>query len=135
MHDWLTFELQRRVNHPFDYVAKMLADSTVLEAGLTLGLDGEGLLVLQAPFRPASFPYEQALHAPAVLTSNRGRRVALVRFEVMAWSDDATSLALRPLSTRPDHWTSHHIQHYFTLGHLGVDAVAHIVAEQTAAIS
>jgi hypothetical protein len=133
MHDWLTFELQRRINQPFDYATKMLADSTILDAGLTLGLDGEGLLSLQAPFRPASFPYEHALHAPAVLTSSRGRRVALIRLEITAWSDDATALALRPLSTRPDHWTAHHIQHYFALAHLGADVIAHLGASETAA--
>jgi hypothetical protein len=88
---------------------------------------------LQAPFRPAAFPYEDALHAPAVLTSSHGRRVALVRLEVTAWSDGATSLAMRPLSTRPDHWSAHRMQHYFELGHLAADAIAHVVSEETAA--
>ena len=133
MHDWLTFELQRRVNQPFDYAGKALADSAVLDTGLTIGLDELGLLVLQAPFRTAPFPYEHALQAPAVLTSSRGRRVAAVKLEVTPWSRDATALALRPLSTRPDHWSSRRMQHYFALGHLGVDAVARILAEETAA--
>ena len=133
MHDWLTFELQRRVNEPYDYASKALADSTVLDTGFTLELGEPGLLVLQAPFRPAAFPYEGALHAEADLTSNRGRRVALVRLELTAWSDDATALALRPLSTRPDRWSPYRMRHYFALGHLAVDRIAHIVATETAA--
>ena len=133
MHDWLTFELQRRVNQPFDYATKALADSTVLDAGLTLRLDERGLFVLETPFRPARFPYEGALHAQAALTTRRGRRIALVLIEVTAWSDDATTLALRPLSTRPDLWGARRMRHYFELGHLAADAIAHVVAAETAA--
>ena len=131
MHDWLTFELQRRINQPFDYAGKALADSTVLDTGLTLDFDEHGLLVLDAPFRPASFPYENALHAPAMLTSSHGRRVAIVRLEVTAWSDDATALALRPLSSRPDHWGARRMRQYFALGHLAADTIAHLIAAET----
>ena len=134
MHDWLTFELQRRINQPFDYASKALADSTVLDAGLTLGLGEHGLFGLDTPFRPAPFPYEGALHAHAGLTSGHGRRVALVLIEVTAWSDDATALALRPLSTRPDRWGAHRMRQYFELGHLAADAIAHVVATETAAM-
>ena len=42
---------------------------------MTLPLESDGLIVLQAPFPPAPFPYENTLQAPAVLTSSRGRRV------------------------------------------------------------
>jgi hypothetical protein len=133
MHDWLTFELQRRVNEPYDYATKALADSAALDAGVTLDLDEHGLLVLEEPFRPAAFPYEHALHGQAVLTTKRGRRVAPLRLELTAWSEDATALALRPLSARPDRWSPHRMQQYFQLGHLAADGVAHIVAAETAA--
>ena len=132
MHDWLTFELQRRVNHPFDNVRRALKNPQTLEAGMTIGMESAGLFTLPAPFREASYPYDNALHAPGVLTSNHGHRIALIRLEISAWSDNATALALRPLSTRPHHWHPRRMQHYFALGHLAADAVAHIVHEESA---
>ena len=126
----ITFELQRRLNQRDDYVRKALSDPVQLIAGMTAALGEDGLFVLQAPFRPASFPYEEALHAPGVLTSNRGRRIALVRLEISAWSDDATALSLRPLSSRPDHWSARHIEHYFTLGHAAADLVMRMIHDE-----
>ena len=106
MHDWLTFELQRRVNQPFDYASKALADSAVLDAGLTLGLD-DTVSRVETPFRPAPFPYEHGAHATPVLTRTTApRRVRPV--EVTPWSDDATAwrqTALepaRPLGLAPN---------------------------------
>ena len=128
--DGITFELQRRINQPEDQVRKALSDPTELVAGMTkaLGDDGNaGLLVLEAPFRSAAFPYEDALHAPAVLTSNRGRRVALVLFEISAWSGDTTALSLRPLTGRPDRWGARRIEQYFTLAHEAADTVMRII--------
>ena len=132
MHDWLTFELQRRVNQPFDSVCRAMKNPQTLDQGMTLGLESEGLFTLQAPFREGSFPYENALLAPGVLTSSHGHRIALIRLEITAWSDEATALALRPLSTRPDHWHPRRMRHYFALAHLAADAVAHIVHEESA---
>ena len=132
MHERLTFDLQRRVNQPFDSVRRAMKNPQTLDAGLTIGLHRAGLFTLQAPLREASFPYENALHAPGVLTSSHGHRVALVRLEITAWSDDATALSLRPLSTRPDHWQPRRLQHYFALAHLAADAVAHVVHEEVA---
>jgi hypothetical protein len=132
MHDWLTFELQRRVNQPFDGVRRALKNPQTLDTGMTIGLESEGLFTLQAPFREASFPYENALHAPGVLTSSHGHRIALIRLEITASSEEATSLALRPLSHRPDHWHPRRLQHYFAAGHLAADAVAHILQEEAA---
>jgi hypothetical protein len=132
MHDWLTFELQRRVNQPFDSVRRAMKNPQALDAGMTIGLESEGLFTLQAPFREASFPYENALHAPGVLTTSHGHRIALIRLEITAWSDEATALALRPLSTRPDHWHPRRLQHYFATGHLAADAVARMLHEEAA---
>jgi hypothetical protein len=128
--DPITFEVQRRLNQREDYVRKALSDPDRLVAGMTAALDDDGLFVLQAPFRPASFPYEDALHAPAVLTSSRGRRVAIVRLEVCAWSNDATALSLRPLAGRPDRWSARHIEHYFTLAHSSADTVSRMIREE-----
>jgi hypothetical protein len=128
--DRITFELQRRINQPEDHVRKALSDPIQLIAGMTTALgDGgdAGLLVLQAPFRPAAFPYEDALHAPAVLTSNRGRRIALVQLEISAWSNDATALSLRPLSGRPDRWGARRVEQYFTLAHEAADTVMRMI--------
>jgi hypothetical protein len=126
----ITFEVQRRLNQRPDYIRKALSDPSRLVAGMTAALGEDGLFVLEAPFRPASFPYEDALHAPAVLTSSRGRRVALVRLEVCAWSNDATALSLRPLAGRPDHWSARHIEHYFTLAHATADTVSGIIRDE-----
>lgn len=128
--DGITFELQRRINQPEDHVRKALSDPAYLVAGMTTALGQDGLLVLEAPFRPASFPYENALHAPAVLTSSRGRRVALVRLEITPWSHDATALSLLPLTSRPDRWSSRHIEQYFVLAHAGADAVMRIIRDE-----
>jgi hypothetical protein len=128
--DPITFEVQRRLNQREDYIRKALSDPARLVAGMTAALGEDGLFVLQAPFRPASFPYEDALHAPAVLTSSRGRRIAIVRLEVCAWSNDATALSLRPLASRPDHWTARHIEHYFTLAHACADTVSRMIREE-----
>jgi hypothetical protein len=128
--DPITFELQRRLNQPEDHVRKALADPYRLVAGMTEPLAHDGLFVLQAPFRPAPFPYENALHAPGVLTSIRGRRIALVLLEICAWSNNATALALRPLSGRPDHWSARHIEHYFALAHAAADTVMRLVREE-----
>jgi len=128
----ITFEVQRRLNLPEDHIRKALSDPEVLVAGMTTALGADGLFVLEAPFRPASFPYEDALHAPAVLTTSRGRRIALVRLEISAWSDDVTGLALRPLSGRPDRWGVRRIEHYFALAHDGADAVMRIICDEVA---
>jgi hypothetical protein len=126
----ITFEIQRRLNQREDYVRKALSDPSRLVAGMMAALGDDGLFVLEAPFRPASFPYDDALHAPAVLTSNRGRRIAIVRLEVCAWSNDATALSLRPLASRPDHWSARHIEHYFTLAHPAADTVSRLIREE-----
>lgn len=128
----ITFEVQRRINLPEDHIRKALSDPQELVAGMTAALGSAGLFVLEAPFRPASFPYEDALHAPAVLTSGRGRRVSLVRLEVSAWSADATGLALRPLSGRPDRWGARRIEQYFALAHDGADTVVRVIRDEVA---
>jgi hypothetical protein len=126
----ITFEIQRRINQRDDYVRKALADPAELVGGLTAPLGDDGLFVLEQPFRPASFPYEDALHAPAVLTSGRGRRVSIVLLEISAWSNDATALALRPLTGRPDRWSARRIEQYFTLAHAGADLVTRLIREE-----
>ena len=128
--DGITFELQRRINLREDYVRKALSEPAQLVEGMTTALgDGgdAGLFVLEAPFRPASFPYEDALHAPAVLTSMRGRRIAIVRLEVSAWSYEATALALRPLTGRPERWGARRIEQYFTLAHACADTTMRMI--------
>ena len=126
----ITFEIQRRINQPEDYIRKTLADPTELVAGLTAPVGEHGLFVLQAPFRPAPFPYEQALHAPAVITSGRGRRVSLVLLEISAWSNNATALSLRPLASRPDRWSTRRIEQYFGLAHAAADLVTRLIREE-----
>jgi hypothetical protein len=128
--DGITFELQRRINEPEEHVRKALSDPTLLLAGMTTALGADGLFVLEAPFRPGAFPYEDALHAPAVLTSSRGRRVAIVRLEISAWSDDATALSLRPLAGRPDRWGARRIEQYFTLAHAAADTVMRSIRDE-----
>ena len=126
------FEFQRHVDQPFERVRRALSSPTILNAGLTFGFGAEGLLVLGAPFRPAPVPLEHALQAPAVLTTSRGRRVALVRLELAAGPDDATALSLRPLSGRPGRWSPRHVQQYLALARLTVDALARMVDEECA---
>ena len=133
--DWVTFELQRRVKQSYEEVRHMLSSPAVLGAGMTMPLDAEGILVMEAPFRPAPIGYEDALHAPAVLTSVRGRRIAMVRLEITAWSSEATALTLRPISSRPERWGARRMEQYFSLGHLGADAIARILDEEVAARS
>jgi hypothetical protein len=131
--DGITFELQRRINVREDYVRKALSEPAQLVEGMTTALGDEGdagLFVLQAPFRPASFPYEDSLHAPAVLTSMRGRRIAIVRLEVSPWSYDATALAVRPLASRHEHWSTRHIEHYFTLAHACADTTMRMIRDE-----
>jgi hypothetical protein len=53
-----------------------------------------------------------------------------VLLEVSAWSNDATALALRPLSGRPDHWGARRIEHYFTLAHACADTVTRMIREE-----
>jgi len=125
--DAITFEIQRRINQPADHVRKALADPAELVEGLTAQLGDDGLFVLEAPFRVAPFPYEDALHAPAVLTSGRGRRVSLVLLEISAWSNDATVLALRPLASRPDRWSARRVEQYFSLAHPCADTVTRLI--------
>ncbi|MGO9877195.1 MAG: hypothetical protein ACLPVY_25735 [Acidimicrobiia bacterium] len=133
--DWISFELQRRVDQPFNDVQRAVTSPAVLGTGMTIPLAGLGLLVLQAPFRPASLPYEPALHAPAMLTSSRGRRVALVRLEITAWSHDTTAISLRPLSSRPDRWGARRVEQYFGLAHECADVISDAIAEETRARS
>ena len=128
--DGITFELQRRINQREDHVRKALSDPTLLVAGMTTALGDDGLFVLEAPFRPGAFPYEEALHAPAVLTSSRGRRVAIVRLEISAWSDRATALSLRPLAGRPDRWGARRLEQYFTLAHAAADTVMRTIRDE-----
>jgi hypothetical protein len=133
--EWISFELQRRVDHQFNDVRRAVTSPAVLGTGMTMPLGRAGLAVLQAPLRPASFPYEPALHAPATLTSIRGRRVALVRLEITTWSEHETAISLRPLSSRPDRWSPRRVQQYFGLAHACADLVARLIAEETAARS
>ncbi len=133
--DWISFELQRRVDQPFNDVQRAVTSPAVLGTGMTMPLAGLGLLVLQAPFRPASLPYGSALHAPAMLTSSRGRRVALVRLEITAWSHDTTAISLRPLSSRPDRWGARRVEQYFELAHECADVISDAIAEETNARS
>jgi hypothetical protein len=130
--EWMSFELQRRVDQPFDLVRRAVTVPDVLGTGLTMPL-GRGLAVLQAPFRPAPFPYEQALHAPATLTSSRGRRVALVRLEITTWSQHQSALSLQPLSSRPDRWSARRVEQYFDLAHRYADTMARLIADRTSA--
>jgi len=133
--DTISFELQRRVGQRFDDVRRAVTSPVALGTGMTVPLGRVGLAVLQAPFRPASFPYDEALHAPAMLTSNRGRRVALVRIEITTWSQDETAISLRPLSSRPDRWSARRVQQYFALAHQCADVISHLIAEETKARS
>lgn len=133
--DWISFELQRRVDQPFNDVQRAVTSPAVLGTGMTLPLARLGLLVLQAPFRPASVPYGSALHAPAMLISSRGRRVALVRLEITAWSHDTTAISLRPLSSRPDRWGARRVEQYFELAHECADVISRVIAEETKARS
>jgi hypothetical protein len=128
--DGITFELQRRINQPEDHVRKALSDPTLLVAGMTAALGDDGLFVLEAPFRPGAFPYEDSLQAPAVLTSSRGRRIAIVRLEINAWSGNATALSLRPLAGRPDRWGARRVEQYFTLAHAASDTVMRAVRDE-----
>jgi hypothetical protein len=133
--DWISFELQRRIDLPFEDVQRAVTSPAVLGTGMTMPLAGLGLVVLHAPFRPASLPYGSALHAPAMLTSSRGRRVALVRLEITAWSHDTTAISLRPLSSRPDRWGARRVEQYFELAHECADVISGVIADETRARS
>ncbi len=126
----ITFEVQRRINQPDDHVRKALSHPAELVAGMTTALGDDGLLVLEAPFRPGSFPYQDTLQAPAVLTSIRGRRVALVRMEISAWSNEATAFSLRPIAGRPERWSARRVEQFFTLAHAAADTVMRIICDE-----
>lgn len=128
--DRISFELQRRLNQHYEDVRSVVSSPVVLGAGMTMPLEREGLLVLEAPFRAASFPYKDTFHAHAVLTSARGHRVAAVRLALTPWSSEATAMSLRPRSTHPDRWTSRHVRHYFALAHTCADTMARVLAEE-----
>ena len=129
-----TFVLERRVAHPMAEIQRGLADRTVLAPAGMIDLESDGFLCINEPLRPVR-PYSSRQPLPTwcarghLLTSRR-RVVAAVEIEVSPWSDDATSVTMRPVATRPERWRAFRLRHYFALAHHAADATARVLAER-----
>jgi hypothetical protein len=86
------------------------------------------------PLRPVC-PYSSRQPLPtwcgtARLLTARSRLVATVEVEVSMWSDDATSVTIRPAAKHPERWRAWRLRRYFPLAHRAADATAGLVARR-----
>lgn len=134
LFDTPTFVVQRRVNQPLADVQRGLADRRGLVPTGMLDLEPDGFLCMPEPLRPVR-PYSSRQPVPtwcgtARLLTSRHRLVATVELEVSMWSDDATSVTIRPVAQHPERWRAWRLRHYFALAHLAADAMAGLVARR-----
>jgi hypothetical protein len=134
-----SFVIQRRIPSPLSAVHRGLADRKPLGPTELLTLDADGFLHMGEAFRPTtpniSRQSSPTWRASACLLTKRARVVALVEIEVSMWSHDTTELQLRPVTRRPQRWSSRRMRRYFALAHLGADEIARLLAQRARATS
>ena len=119
LFDTPIFVVQRRVNQPLADVQRGLADRAGLLATGMLDLGPDGLLCMPEPLHPVRLsssgqPFPTWCGTARLLTP-RNRLVATVELEVSMWSDDATSVTLRPDANHPERWRAWRLRRYFAL--------------------
>jgi hypothetical protein len=107
-----------------------VAAGTVWSPGTRLPLDGLGVLVFQAPWRPtlcSGLPGWRA--SGRLLRRGRfgwapGRAFGRVDVEILPWSRTTTGLRLARRSPLPVHWSARRVRGYWATAHAAADRLA-----------
>jgi hypothetical protein len=113
-----SFVLQRRINVPLPNVERALGFACSLSRDANLAVDGVSF-ANGFVFVP-SWP-RHCWRARGRLVTIRQRKIARVDVEFGMWSDDASELVLRPVSSHPYRWSRRRQRAYFKAAHVACD--------------
>ena len=117
--------VERRVERPF-LRADVLGSAAVLDLRL-VPLDGGALLRLDAPLAAVPGTSTPTWRATGRILTGWPVPLARVEVELVAWSEHAADLVVRPAAGRVARWGPRRRERYFTLAHHAADRLAQVL--------
>jgi hypothetical protein len=117
--------VERRVEWPF--LREAVAGSGAVRAGAVVPLDGGALLRLDGPLAPVPGAPVPTWRATGRVHTGWPRPLARVEVELVAWSEHAVDVVVRPAAGRPGRWGPRRRERYFALVHHAADRLAEVL--------
>jgi hypothetical protein len=115
--------VERRVEWPCLRAA--VAASAAVREGAAVPLDGGALLRLDGPLTAVRGAPSPTWRATGRVHTGWPWSLARVEVEVVAWSEHAADLVVRPAAGRLGRWGPRRRERYFTLAHQAADRLVH----------
>lgn len=126
---WSELEVvSRRVNRPWVKIERLLLSQN-LSAPIHLELESGAVCRLDGPFSPAEPSLVRGWRATGRIARQSGRlaRSTSVEIEIVAWSEDAAQLRLRPVKRTLRSWGARRQRRYFALAHECADQFVYLL--------